>query len=61
MDEHLSRHAWFAAGAFSLADICLYAYTHVAPDAEFDLSRYPRVVEWIGRIEADPRYIPIDA
>ena len=61
MDDHLNGREWFVGDSLSLADICLYAYTHVAPDAEFDLSRYPRVVEWIGRIEADPRYIPIDA
>ena len=61
MDDHLNGREWFIGNSISLADICLYAYTHVAGDAEFDLSRYPQVVEWIGRIEADPRYVPIDA
>jgi glutathione S-transferase len=61
MDDHLIGREWFVGNSISLADICLYAYTHVAGDAEFDLSRYPQVVEWMARIEADPRYIPIDA
>jgi glutathione S-transferase len=61
MDEHLGGHEWFVGDALSLADICLFAYTHVAGDAEFDLERYPRVVGWIERLKRDPRYIPLDA
>jgi glutathione S-transferase len=41
----------------TLADICLFAYTHVAGDAEFDLKRYPHVVQWIERVKGQPRYI----
>lgn len=59
MNDHLSGRDWLVGEAISLADICLYAYTHVAGDAEFDLSRYPRVLEWIERIERQPRYVPM--
>jgi len=58
MDDHLKSRDWFVGDSLSLADICLFAYTHVAGDAEFDLSRYPSVSEWIERIKAYPRYIP---
>ena len=45
----------------SLADICLFAYTHVAGDADFDLDHYPRVLEWIERIEGQPDHLAMDA
>ena len=61
MDDHLNGRDWFVGDSISLADVCLFAYTHLAGDAEFDLARYPHVVAWIERIKADPRYIPIDA
>jgi glutathione S-transferase len=61
MDEHLRAHEWFAGGTLTLADICLFAYTHVAGDAQFDLSRYPHVHAWLERVKAQPRYIPLDA
>ena len=60
MDDHLKGRQWFVGNAMSLADICLFAYTHVAGDAEFDLTRYPAVGEWIRRIENDPRFVPMD-
>ena len=61
MEEHLDGREWFVANAMSLADVCLFAYTHLAGDADFDLSAYPRVGEWIERIKGHPRYLPIDA
>src|SRR5215212_8562742 len=51
MDDHLKGREWFVGSAISLADVCLFAYTHVAGDADFDLGRYPNV-EWIDRVEA---------
>jgi len=56
MDDHLKNREWFVGGAISLADICLFAYTHVAGDAEFDLSRYPNIVAWMERVKGTPRY-----
>ena len=61
MDEHLSGRDWFVGDSISLADICLFAYTHVAGDAEFDLGRYPNVVQWIERVKGQPRYVALDA
>jgi glutathione S-transferase len=59
MDSHLSSHAFFVNDRYSIADIALYAYTHVAPEAGFDLSPYPGVLAWLGRIASQPRHIPI--
>jgi len=61
MDDHLKDREWFVGDQLSLADICLFAYTHVAGDAEYDLSRYPNVVNWIERVKGHPRYIAMDA
>jgi glutathione S-transferase len=61
MDQHLAGREWFVGNAISLADVCLFAYTHLAGDAEFDLQRYPHVVEWIERVKGDPRYIAMDS
>ena len=61
MDEHLGGRDWFVGDSISLADICLFAYTHVAGDADFDLQRYSNVLAWIQRVKAEPRYIDKDA
>ena len=50
----------FLAGGFSIADIALYAYTHVAHQGGFELSGYPRIRAWIDRVAAQPGYVPID-
>ncbi len=61
MDDHLKGREWFIGDSISLADICLFAYTHVAGAAEFDLTRYPQVGWWIERVKTTPRFIPMDA
>jgi glutathione S-transferase len=61
MDDHLDGREWFVAGSMSLADVCLFAYTHVAGDADFNLREYPNVVEWIERIKGQPRYVAMAA
>lgn len=61
MERHLEANAWFVGGAFSLADICLYAYTHVAEDGGFKLSRYPAVSAWLARVAALPGHVTITA
>ena len=61
MDEHLRGRQWFVGDALSLADICLFAYTHVAGDAEFDLGRYPAVLAWIERLKKQPGFVPMGA
>jgi glutathione S-transferase len=59
MDEHLARHEWFVGQAFSLADICLYAYTHVAEEGRFDLAAYANVQRWLDRVARQPGHIPM--
>lgn len=61
MDAHLSQGRFFAADAFTIADIALYAYTHVAHEGGFDLSGYPAVTAWLDRVSAQPGYVPITA
>jgi glutathione S-transferase len=61
MDRHLAGREWFVGGAMSLADICLFAYTHVADEADFDLALYPNVIEWMERIMTQPGHVPMDA
>ena len=59
MEAHLADRAFFVGEQYSIADISLYAYTHVAPEGGFDLAPYPSVVRWIARCEAQPGYISI--
>ena len=61
MDDHLSGRDWFVGDGISLADICLFAYTHVAEEADFRLNAYPHVSEWIERVKKQPGYLPFDA
>jgi len=59
MERHLTTHEFFVAGRYSIADIALYAYTHVAGEGGFDLACYPAVSAWLDRVRARPRHIPI--
>jgi glutathione S-transferase len=61
MDEHLARGEWFVGSAPTLADICLFAYTHVAGEADFQLDNYPHVAAWLRRMAALPGYVPMTA
>jgi glutathione S-transferase len=61
MDEHLAGRDFFVGGRLSLADIALYAYTHVAEEGGFALARWPHVQAWLGRVSEQPGYIGIDA
>ncbi|HJW40931.1 MAG TPA: glutathione S-transferase family protein [Rhizomicrobium sp.] len=60
METHLAAHDWFAGNRCSLADIALYGYTHVAVDGGFELSRYPALSRWLGRVAEQPNHITID-
>jgi len=57
MEAHLRDHEWFGAERYGLADIALYAYTHVAHEGGFDLARYPAVMGWLARARARPGHI----
>ncbi|WP_037500507.1 glutathione S-transferase family protein [Sphingomonas jaspsi] len=61
MDRHLDRHRWLAGNRFTVADICLFAYTHVADEADFDLEAYPAIVRWMEAIMSMPQHISLDA
>ncbi len=59
MDQHLGDHDFFAADRYTIADIALYGYTHVAPEGGFSLAPYPAVRAWLQRVASQPRHIPI--
>jgi glutathione S-transferase len=61
MDEHLAGRDYFVGGRLSLADIVLYAYTHVAEEGGFDLGRRPAVTRWLGRVAAEPAHVAMGA
>ena len=61
MDDHLAGREWFIGESTSLADVCLFAYTHVAGDADFDLQRYSNVMQWVEHMKGHPRYQALDA
>jgi glutathione S-transferase len=60
METHLKHHDWFAGGAYSLADIALYGYTHCADEGGFELPRYKAVTAWLKRVAAQPRHLRLD-
>jgi glutathione S-transferase len=59
MERHLARHEFLVGGRYTIADISLYAYTHVAPEGGFSLSPYPALREWLARVAAQPGHIAI--
>ncbi len=59
MESHLAERDFFVADAYSIADIALYAYTHVADEGGFDLAPYSALRAWIERVRAQPRHISI--
>jgi glutathione S-transferase len=59
MDEHLERRDWFVIDRLTLADIVLYAYTHVAGEGGFSLQPYPRIRAWLARVAALPGHVKI--
>lgn len=61
MERHLGEREYFVGGRVTIADIALYAYTHVAPEGGFDLEPYPAVRGWLERVAAQPGVAPITA
>ena len=59
MEKHLADNAWFSSLGYGIADIALFAYTHCAQDGGFDLSRYPRILDWLARVRAQPGFVPM--
>jgi glutathione S-transferase len=60
MDKHLALHDYFAADRYTIADIALYAYTHVADQCGYDLSAFPAVRTWLRRVAAEPGHVTMD-
>ena len=61
MEAHLRERSFFVGGAYSIADISLYAYTHVEEEGNFDLDPYPAIRTWLERVAAQPGHVAIDA
>jgi glutathione S-transferase len=61
MEKHLSGHEFFANDRYSIADIALFAYTHVAHEGGFDLSGYPNINEWLDRVRETDGFVPMKA
>ncbi|MGR8920753.1 MAG: glutathione S-transferase family protein [Gammaproteobacteria bacterium] len=59
MERHLGANDFFAAGRYTIADISLYAYTHVADEGGFSLDDYPAVRAWLGRVAGQPGHVPM--
>lgn len=60
MNSQLGSSDWLAGNSFSIADISLYAYSHVADEGGFDLSAYPAVQNWLARIAALPKHVSME-
>jgi glutathione S-transferase len=61
MERHLDGREFFVGDSLTIADIALYAYTHVADEGGFEMARYPAIAAWIGRVAALPGHVTIDS
>lgn len=59
MEKHVTGRPFFVGEQYSIADIALYAYTHVADEGGFDLVKYPNIRAWLERVRSQPKHIPI--
>lgn len=57
MESHLARHDFFVGARYTIADIALYAYTHVAHEGGFPLDDYPALRAWLVRVAAQPGHV----
>lgn len=60
MESHLKNHDFFVGHGLSVADIALYAYTHVAHQCDFDLTPFPAIRAWLDRVSRQPGFVPMD-
>jgi glutathione S-transferase len=60
MERHLADRPFLVGGRYSVADISLYAYTHVAQEGDFDLEPYSAIRAWLGRVASQPGHVTID-
>jgi glutathione S-transferase len=57
MEDHLRHNRFFAAGRYTIADIALYAYTHLANQCDFDLTGFPAIRDWLVRVASEPGHV----
>ena len=57
LDEHLAGRSFLVGERCTIADVSVFAYTHVAPDAGYDLARYPAVAAWLERVRDEPGFV----
>ncbi len=61
LEQRLKQHPFLVSDRYTIADIALYAYTHVAPEGGFSLENFPAIRDWCDRIRTQPQYITIGA
>jgi glutathione S-transferase len=61
LERHLDGRSWLVGDGMTLADIALYAYTHVADEGGFELTPYPAIGAWLERVASEPGHVTIDA
>jgi glutathione S-transferase len=60
LDRHLAGRDWFVGKAYSVADVALFAYTQMAPEAGHDLAAYPAVGSWLERVRQQPGWFALE-
>ncbi len=60
MQQHLDTRNFFVGERYTIGDIALFAYTHVAHEGDFDLAPYPAVIAWLERVKKQPGYVGMD-
>ena len=60
METRLHDKPFLAGDTLTIADIALYAYTHVVPEGGYDLARYPAISAWLSRVASDPGHVPLE-
>ena len=59
MEQHLASTSFFVGGQYSIADVALFAYTHVAEEGGFSLTDYPKIKSWIDRVQSQNDFVPL--
>lgn len=59
LDQHLTVSNYLVGDTYTIADMSVYAYTHLAEEGEYDLNSYPAVRRWLGRVATQPNYVPL--
>jgi glutathione S-transferase len=60
LDKHVANNRFFAGDRYTIADVALYSYTHLAEQSEFDLKPFPALRDWLARVAAEPRHVAMD-